>query len=170
MFRSTATRGLIEQLPAVGSLSPRQLPHLASPYIHMLELCSQLIQYSLYSTAVTATRCNKGQVDLCSHNLLHSLPSLLLKQACSDGIRGLVVCLFRYLAAILPGLMALRFVLAGLGITHEPKLVAGTAVSVAQVSCRAAVCASGALPTAALLWMQPAALACRLSCGVLSWL
>eukprot|EP00878_Enallax_costatus_P027661 GHUV01029803.1.p1 GENE.GHUV01029803.1~~GHUV01029803.1.p1 ORF type:complete len:122 (+),score=15.04 GHUV01029803.1:402-767(+) len=33
----------------------------------------------------------------------------------------------RFFAAALPGLMAVRFVLAGLGITHEPKLVAGTA-------------------------------------------
>jgi hypothetical protein len=35
----------------------------------------------------------------------------------------------RCLAALLPGLMSLRFALAGLGITREPRLVAGTAVS-----------------------------------------
>uniref|UniRef100_A0A383VFP1 Phytol kinase n=1 Tax=Tetradesmus obliquus TaxID=3088 RepID=A0A383VFP1_TETOB len=33
----------------------------------------------------------------------------------------------RYLAAALPGAMALRFLLAGLGVTHEARLVAGTA-------------------------------------------
>lgn len=31
---------------------------------------------------------------------------------------------------MLPALMSLRFLLAGLGITREPRLVAGTAVSV----------------------------------------
>jgi phytol kinase len=35
----------------------------------------------------------------------------------------------RCLAAMLPALMSLRFLLAGLGITREPRLVAGTAVS-----------------------------------------
>jgi hypothetical protein len=35
----------------------------------------------------------------------------------------------RFLAAALPGAMALRFALAGLGITNEARLVAGTAVS-----------------------------------------
>ena len=38
--------------------------------------------------------------------------------------------LCRLLAALLSGLMSLRFLLAGLGITREPRLVAGTAVSV----------------------------------------
>lgn len=35
----------------------------------------------------------------------------------------------RCLAAMLPALMSLRFLLAGLGVTREPRLVAGTAVS-----------------------------------------
>lgn len=34
----------------------------------------------------------------------------------------------RFLAAVLPGAMALRFMLAGLGVTDEARLVAGTAV------------------------------------------
>eukprot|EP00879_Flechtneria_rotunda_P012203 GHRR01012744.1.p1 GENE.GHRR01012744.1~~GHRR01012744.1.p1 ORF type:complete len:223 (+),score=75.04 GHRR01012744.1:674-1342(+) len=40
-------------------------------------------------------------------------------------LSGMGVC--RYVAALLPALMTLRFMLAGLGITYEPRLVAGTA-------------------------------------------
>jgi hypothetical protein len=43
----------------------------------------------------------------------------------------------RCLAALLPALMSLRFTLAGLGVTREPRLVAGTAVS-ASAGCTAA--------------------------------
>jgi len=58
----------------------------------------------------------------------------------------------RYLAALLPGLMSLRFLLAGLGITREPRLVAGTAVS---SSCRTHATAAGAASTCICMANRP---------------
>jgi hypothetical protein len=81
----------------------------------------------MHANAAVPEYCSKSaeRVAQSSSVLTSMLPSMLTQRAesCCHMLHS------RCLAAALPGAMALRFALAGLGITNEARLVAGTAVS-----------------------------------------
>lgn len=88
-------------------------------------LCTSLLPLGL----VLATELLKDR------RLLTSIQSRKFLHVCTGPVFVLTWPLYsdnstaKCIAALLPGLLSIRFALAGLGITREPRLVAGTAVS-----------------------------------------
>lgn len=125
-----------ELLKSSGALSSTQ----ARKFLHILTGLLFMLTWPLYSAEPSA-RCGGD----CAAPSAGS-PRRALQQGCPAhgvGRNCMRACACdracgRYYAAALPGLMALRFILAGLGVTDEAKLVAGTAVS------RGCCCAAGA--------------------------